>query len=428
MTALASARDAEVYLRRLGERMLGASLPESDPAQVLWSAAAALVFVGAIGSEPAWRVLDDYATARHLRSGQAGFVHAAPPPGRRAAPALRARHFRAIDQQIVVAGVRVLVRDLAITAEGGALRYRRYLEAPGLGEGSRMLTRPRLPWTATPPDIVDSEGNRPAVFLGDGGRDGQGFADAELALRGTIAPEAAWLELDGTRVNLHGDPARWEVSVAALGEPAPLERFFGRYLAVVRPQSGATRDVEPMIQALLAVGALDAGSTLVADVRAIAARMPRRPLHQRRIVRAPASGLDEPWGSLLDREGADDGPQWMRVLGAVAPVCDGVQFAVNAMRSDRDGFEIDLEVAPHVIGLGALDELPVAWWARDDLGQHYLGVPTVWGGCSDDRSEGTMRYWPALDPAATRLELMMCTESHRATVSVALPGREDRSR
>jgi hypothetical protein len=54
------------------------------------------------------------------------------------------------------------------------------------------------------PDIIDSDGNRPAVRFGSGGRDGEGYVDGELELRGTIAPEAAWLEVDGTRVDLHG--------------------------------------------------------------------------------------------------------------------------------------------------------------------------------------------------------------------------------
>jgi hypothetical protein len=419
--AVMVAFDGEVYLRRLGERLL------DDPDQqqpghrsALRGAAAALVGVGAISADRAWRVIDDYATVTHIRSGKPGFVHFRPPLRRRKAKGLLPRRFRVIDQEISVGEVQVLVRDLAITGDGGTLRYRRYLAAPGRGQVSRMFRRPGFPWNATPVDIIDSDGNRPAVRFGDGGRDAEEYVDGELELHGAIAPEAAWLEIDGTRVDLHGRAARWEVCIEALEDQSPLERFLWRHLAVAVPRSGDTTDLEPMIQALVAAGALEEGSLLVQDLRAITARMPRRPLHQRRITRASTAGLVEPWGSLLRGLGPDDGPEWTLVLGAVTPLCDGVQFAANSITSDLDGFEVEFDVAPYVLGLGALDELPVGWWARDDLENHYLGIPTG-GGVRGDTAQGTMRYWPALDPHAKHLDLLMCVESHQAVASVSLP-------
>ena len=112
----------------------------------------------------------------------------------------------------------------------------------------------------------------------------------------------------------------------------------------------------------------------------------------------------------------------------MAPSCDGVQFAANSITSDLAGFEVEFDVGPNVLGVGALDELPVAWWARDDLENHYLGIPTVGGGSDDDRAQGTMRYWPALDPRAKRLDLLMCVESHQAVVAVSLPESQQDSR
>jgi hypothetical protein len=412
--------DAEVYLRQLGERLL------DDPDQqqpshrsALRGAAAALVCAGAIGADRTWRVIDDYTTATHIRSDNPGFVHFGAPLRRREAEGLPPRQFRVIDQEISV-GEQVLVRDLAITADGGTLRYRRYLAAPGLGQVLRMVRGPRFPWNATPPDIIDSNGNRPAVRFGDGGRDGEGYVDGELELHGTIAPDATWLEIDGTRVDLHRPAARWKVGIEALEDRNPVERFLWRQLAVAVPRSGVTRDLEPMIQALVAAGALQEGSQLVQDLRAVRAQMPRRPLHQRRITRAAITGLVEPWGSLLRGFGPEDGPEWTMVLGAVAPACDGVQFAANSIASDLDGVEVEFDVAPNVLGAAALEELPVAWWARDDLENHYLGIPTG-GGVRGDSAQGTLRYWPALDPRAKRLDLLMCVESHQAVVSVSLP-------
>jgi hypothetical protein len=130
---------------------------------------------------------------------------------------------------------------------------------------------------------------------------------------------------------------------------------------------------------------------------------------------------------LLRRLGSDDGPEWTLVVGAVTPSCDGVQLAANSITSDPAGFEVEFEVAPNVLGVCALDELPVAWWARDDRDNHYLGAPTVWGG-SDNRAQATMRYWPALDPHAKRLDLLVCVESHQAVVSVSLRESPEDSR
>jgi hypothetical protein len=47
-----------------------------------------------------------------------------------------------IDQQILTVEGQVLVRDVAVTADGGTLRYRRYLDAPGPGQVSRVSRRP----------------------------------------------------------------------------------------------------------------------------------------------------------------------------------------------------------------------------------------------------------------------------------------------
>lgn len=427
--------DAEIYLRRLGERLLD-DLGQQKPGHPsgLRGAASALVLAGAIGAERAWRVIDDDATATQIRSDVPGFVHYGPPrPRQQAADRLPPRQFRVVNQEIAVAGSQVLVRDLAITADGGTLRYRRYLAAPGLGEVPRMLRRQSFPWNVevTAPQIVDSTGHRLTTRIGDGGRDGQGYVDGELDLHGTISPEATWLEIDGTRVDLHGAAAQWEVSLEAIEDEPPLERFLWRHLAVPAPERRDGTDVELMIEALVAAGALEDGAPLIGDLRAVAAREPLRALHRRRIKPAPASGLVEPWGSLLDREGADDGPEWTLVLGAVTDPCDGVQFAANSITSDPDGLEVQFDVTPPVGGGGALGELPVSWWARDDRENHYLGVPAG-GGVRGEGVPGiaqkTVRYWPALDRCATRLDLLMCVEAHQAVISVSLPESAENQR
>jgi hypothetical protein len=278
---------------------------------------------------------------------------------------------------------------------------------------------PGFSWRVNPPEIIDSEGNRPKVRSGDGGADGDGYVDAELELRGTIAPEAAWLEIDGTRVGLARRTARSEVRIEVLEDRSPMERFLWRRLAV--PEwSGQTTDLEPMIEALVAARAVDEGSRLVEDLRAVAARMPGSPLHRRPLPGGSARSLVEPWGSVLRRLGRHDGPQWTLVLDALTPSCDGVQLAANSITSDLGGFEVAYEVVPNVLVVDALDELPVAWWARDDRGNHYLGAPGD-RSISDTGAQGAMHYWPALDPRAKRLDLLLCVDSHQAVISISVP-------
>jgi hypothetical protein len=101
-----------------------------------------------------------------------------------------------------------------------------------------------------------------------------------------------------------------------------------------------------------------------------------------------------------------------------------VQVAVHWISSDLAGFEVEFEVTPHVLGAVALGELPVAWWARDDLQNHYLGVPTGWS-LEGEVTQGTMRYWPVLDPRATRLDLVTGVDTHQAIISIRLGSEQD---
>jgi hypothetical protein len=92
--------------------ILISSSPVTGHRSALRGAAAALVGAGAIAADQAWRVIDDYATATHIRSGKPGFVHFGPPLRRRKADSLSPRQARLIDQEILVGEHQVLVRDL----------------------------------------------------------------------------------------------------------------------------------------------------------------------------------------------------------------------------------------------------------------------------------------------------------------------------
>src|SRR5207247_1878829 len=129
-----------------------------------------------------------------------------------------------------------------------------------------------------------------------------------------------------------------------------------------------------------------------------------------------------PCGSLCAGGGRSDGPAGTIVVGAVTPPFDGISVAVTSIQSESDAFDVEVEIAPGIVGGSPFDETvdePLVWWAADDCGNHYLGGLNGWSG-SDTHSEGRLEFWPALDPKATRLDLMPTTERTRCVIRVPL--------
>ena len=164
--------DAELYLRRLGERLL------DDPDQqnrhrrpALRGPATALVVAGAIAADQAWRVIDDYNTVARIRSGEVGFVHFAPPSRRSATGGLTARQTVMIDREITFGRGQLLLRDLASAPRGDAalsLAPRRPELEPAR---SLVQTAARFPVGEHAPEIIDPDGNRLEVRAGSPGGD-----------------------------------------------------------------------------------------------------------------------------------------------------------------------------------------------------------------------------------------------------------------
>ena len=421
--------DAELYLRLLGERLLLDPEPQRHHHRSpLDGSAAALVVAGTIAPDRAWRVIEDYSAATRVRVGERGFPHFGPSARRRQAGRPTARQTLLLKREIPFAGGQLLLRDLTISTQGGTLRFRWRRDEPGSASRRRMLFgRPgSFPWGSAAPTIVDDRGHQLAARSGSGGGSDTEW-DGKLELRGTIASDTRWLEIDHARIDLDPRTAPWEARIEPLEDQDPVQRFLWRRLAAAEPPFGRTADLEPAIEALLAAGALDGDDHLVRDLRAVAARMTD---HPRRRPPAPqrggGRGLPEPWRSLLARTGRADGPSRTLIVGALTPQFDGIQLAAHSITSDPQGFEIEFEVAPNVLNDRSLGELPVAFWARDDRGNHYLGSPNGWGG-DDNRAEGTLRFWPVLDPRATRLDLLVHADTQRAVVSVSLAESPERT-
>ena len=197
----------------------------------------------------------------------------------------------------------------------------------------------------------------------------------EFEARPGLAPETAWIEVLGQRIEL---PAAIRPGVEVWVEPRA-DQDLAR--ATCRPGWPAVRvriadALETSIEALVAAGALAAGDPAIAEVRAVAGGLSRGrapPRGQRGAARAVAV----PAGPA--RPGRR--PRGPRRGGRGHPAVRRVTLAVLAVQSTDEQFSADVETVPglpHWHGRsGAVDEPMLAWWAADDRGQHYLGQPAA---------------------------------------------------
>jgi hypothetical protein len=412
--------DAELYLRLLGEQMLvdrddrrrGPHRPH------VAEAAAALVAVAAIAPTSAERLLDDYSLAMTLRNDpqfrRHAIVGASRPSTRSETKPLRPRRVVPCAHTIEHSQARVEVRYVSLSEEATSVAVTWH------SDSSR-------PWLGAPPSVTlaDDRGTSESAPFTGGGSSTEG-RNGRLTTARPLAADTAWIELDGVRLDLRGKAAAFEASVERLPEQDPAAHYLWHRIA--EPGELYEPGLEPAIEALLAAGAVSAGDPLLDDVRTVLDAMQPRGPHG---APAPPPGLrrvPEPWQSLLARQSHEDGPAGSVVLGAVTPSFDGFSAAVLELQSNSHGFRADVEVAP---GLGqrmpfdwGVGPRQLAWWARDDRGNHYLGRRGNWS-FAEDYGHGLVEFLPALDPAAARLEVMPSAETTRAVVSFALPWAGD---
>ncbi len=272
---------------------------------------------------------------------------------------------------------------------------------------------------APAPTLADDRGNSATLSFSGGGSDAEWTG--RLETDDQLAAATRWLELDGHRIELDASPVSAEVSIEELEETDPAHRYLWQRLAVSE-RHGAPQAIDPAVDALIAAGALAPEDPVIAELKSIRERMPDHPHHN------PGTrgvwSLPEPWRSLLRRAGKEDGPSGMIVLGAATPLFDGHRVGLLSLESDASGFNTEVEVTPGVMtrrfGGGAGEQL--AWWARDDRGNNYLGSPGSWSG-GGDYASGEINFWPALDPRAQQLELRPTAGAARAVIVFPLQWR-----
>lgn len=94
----------------------------------------------------------------------------------------------------------------------------------------------------------------------------------------------------------------------------------------------------------------------------------------------------------------------------------------DELTADEHSWQVEVEVAPamaHGPFNVSLEDRRVAWWALDDLGQHYLGHFSNFSG-GTDRSSGTLEFGPGLDRAARTLTLLPTGPTERARIEFPL--------
>jgi hypothetical protein len=407
--------DAELYLRLIGEGML------TDPGDqrrgrerpMIAEAAAALVAVGVIDARRADGVLDDYHLAATLRNDpqfhrRALMGTALQSAGLEGKP-LRARRVVPCPRIIEQPQRTVYVRYVSLSEEATSVAV-------------SLLADPSAPWASRPAGatLTDDRGTTVAApFNGAGSRDG---LHGRLIATPALAPDTRWIELDGTRLELDAQTWRFDASVERLPAQDPAHRYLWQRIA--EPDEFSEDGIEPVIDALVAAGALSAEDPLLDDVRTVLDAWGGR---GQRTSGAPAPmhrPVPEPWHSLLSRQDRRDGPTGSIVLGALTLPFDGFSVAVLDLESDAKGFQVDVEVTP-AVGKSmpfqwSMPPPQLAWWAKDDRGNHYLGRRGNWS-YQDSAGTGLVVFRPAIDPGATRLELMPSAETMRAVISFALP-------
>lgn len=417
--------DAELYLRLIGEEfLLDASRDRGGWSSPLDEAANALVAVGKISAANARGIAADYHLAQLIRSRD-GFHPAAMRARRstrRKPTALKLKRVVPLTAAIEYPQGRLELRYAVFEGQETALAFV-YRTTPDLQRargprGSWMtIGAGQMPWGAASATVTDDRGNSGALSFSGGGSELEWTG--RLRTQDPISAETRWLELDGQRVELNATPVSAEVTIEELPETDLARRYLWLLLGC-NDRHGPTEALDPALDALIAAGALMPDDPVIDELHAVRERLPRHPRHNRGA--GAVRKLPEPWRSLLRRAGKDDGPSGLIVLGAGTPMFDGHCVAILSIESDNSGFCAEVEVTGGALhhprfGAGAGERL--VWWARDEKRNSYLGSAGRWSG-SEVRGSGEIRFWPALDPLAKRLEICPTTANVRAVVSFEL--------
>ncbi len=423
-----TAFDPERYLRLLGERtLLDGGSGDHHWSSPLAEAGDCLVVVGSITLECAQRIVDDYQLAkavrnqghsRHFLRRHHRWAPPTPPADEkppRVIPCDRELVTNHGSTQIHHVSLSESQTSIAVTFRPAASSIRRHRGGRVMmGSGGHV-------GHAGPPtlSVKDDHGKTTSTNFSGGGSDEEweGYFEAHDPL----SPETKWIEIDGERIDLDKEAPPAHVLVKPVEASNPGLRHLWHRLATGEDRFHRPPDtLDVGIDALIACGALDPDSGEIAGLRAVTEALQGG----RGMGSASSAKLPEPWHSLLNARRKHPGAVGRISLAVLTPSFDGVSIVASHLEASEDDFGIAVQVrgagVAHVpFGDTQLGQRSVAWWARDDVGNDYLGGMGSWSG-SEHGIRGTVQFDAPLDPRATWLEFIPTTERERAVIRIAL--------
>ena len=115
------------------------------------------------------------------------------------------------------------------------------------------------------------------------------------------------------------------------------------------------------------------------------------------------------------------------LVGVTPPPLDGVYLRIDAVVLAGRQLSARVVVSPGSAlaswgpSMGG-DE--IAWWAQDDLGNHYLGTVGSGGGGAEQR-HGEINFTPPLADRAKVIRLLPTASTERLAIEVPLTDQED---
>ena len=420
--------DGERHLRLVAEHLLLERRPRTSLFPVdarLVAAGAALVAVGALTPDAARAVADAYARALRRRDpARPPLRDPAPPAAADAGGAARELgRWRAAPSGHVIARPwgRLVIGHVLLTEEATALSVTVDPASPGASSWPAAPSGPGLPRTL---EISDDRGTTSSAHFEGGRRRGEQAWHGTFRAPPPLAPDTAWISVLGERVDLSGEPPAIQSWAEQLQAGDPARHHLWERVATRNDFHDPRAALEAAITALAAVGALQADDPVAGGARLAAELMHPGSAPEGILATADALSMPVPWRSLLARWGQTDGPAGSILVGKVSAPFDGVKVAVTAIDSRPEFFSIGVEVVPGLrtgLPYRALDDLRhITWWAVDDQGNYSLAEQGSWSpGAS--RAQGSLGFWPGLDPRAAWVDLMPTTTTARAVIRVPLP-------
>jgi hypothetical protein len=400
--------DAERSL--LDQRNVRGGAPWDSPTVEV---ASALVAIGALDEAVAQEIVEDYTIATGLRNGgraMHAMHHHTQPPGRR----------------LPLTAPRVITTGWTFNPEWGSVR----VHYVSLGDRSTTLAitaHEKIPGSLTgargpngapitQPQVTDDQGNSEVAHFSGGS--GSGGYNGKLETARPLSRSTQWIDFGEGRIDLTDVPslATSRVEVLPPMEPGPrhLSRRLGRFRH--RHHFGAS-SVDLTIETLIAAGALEPEDPLVEEARQVSSAFSGNP--------GVASTLPPRWASLLPGRQRIDGPTGAVAIGLVTEPVGGAVVCAEALVSTPQSFDLAVSISPgeQVSPMPfsiTVKDVALAWSGEDDLGNGYAGGVNGWGG-SPDLSEGSIEFWPPIDPQSKVLTLMATGLEERAVFTIPLP-------